>query len=498
MTSPIKFCGATVISFSASLGLGSQESSLSIEMVQDCEGDSFSADVGAPAYFTAGAFSFGGIITNLSKKLGSSGKTISAKMTDPRQILQNCVIIIDSYAGPPINAPNFFNVYASFEQGVRQGNCGAFGSAMSGERGMPYAKILEGLRRIGNTVYTPTGYQLNLDVGSLLQSGVGQLPEFYRVPGPSITIADLIQNICDLMGLEYYVNLNGTTISFGFIDLKREPGALNVGQYEGVATEISYGQELRNEISKTLVFGDKVHYMSIAGKSQFFFGEDTYNSTEPVPIVANPTGSINGFVINKKIDGLNLSLDKPLGSNGPFSIYEMDIRAAMASYKTWSDRAFDEDIPGGLNQAVRSNWPEGKTNRGAAARTAANAAGAHAARGTVDLLQQPNKGATKLALPDIDRDLNKVWSFVKSLGETYYGKQYIVALNQKICYYTTNEFGEKVYSDTPTNEGGWVEPYDSVLGLGEPELSFFRQDDNRVGCFALFAAGDSTFGEFAQ
>jgi hypothetical protein len=36
-----------------------------------------------------------------------------------------------------------------------------------------------------------------------------------------------------------------------------------------------------------------------------------------------------------------------------------------------------------------------------------------------------------------------------------------------------------------------------VLGLSEPELSFFREEDNRIGCFALFTSiGDSTYGEF--
>ena len=492
----VKFAGATVISFAANLGLGFQESSLSIELVQDCDGDAFYAEVGAPAQFQAGAFSFGGIITNTSKKLGSSGKTISVKMTDPRQILQNCVIVVDTYAGPPIGAPNFFNAYAFFESDTQSGDCSAFGTGMSGDRGMPYFKILQALGSTGN-IFSPTGHSFSVDWSSLQSSGVGSLPEFYRVPGPSITALDLVQNICELMGLEFYVNLNGSTISFGFIDLKQAPGPLNVGMYEGRATEISYGQELRNEVTKTLIFGEKVHYMSNSSKTQFFFGEDAYG-TQLVPVLAQPTGGPDGFVINKRIDSLNESLDKPLGGNGPLTIYEMDIRAAMASFKTWSDRALGDIAPGGLNAAVRANWPEALTKRdGAVANVAANAGGAQdAAKATVDLLQQPNKGSTKLSLPDIDRDLNKVWNFVRSLGETYYGKQYMVALQQRVCFYNINEVGEKVYSDTPTNEGGWVEGDASVLGLSEPELSFFRTDDNRVGCLALFAAGDSSFGEF--
>jgi hypothetical protein len=61
----------------------------------------------------------------------------------------------------------------------------------------------------------------------------------------------------------------------------------------------------------------------------------------------------------------------------------------------------------------------------------------------------------------------------------------------------TENYGEKVFTDTPTSAGGWVDYGVPVLGLSEPELSFFREEDNRIGCFALFTSiGDSTYGEF--
>jgi len=500
----LKFCGATVLSFNSTLGIGSQESSMSIDLVEDCEdGDSFFADVGAPAYFQAGVFSFGGVITNISKSQGRSGKTLNVKMTDPRQLLQNSVIIIDSYLGSPVRTTNYFNVYAFFEQSVADGNCALFGASYSDERGMPYAKILQALTNMNPIICSPTGYNFGVDFSSLYSSGAGNLPEFFKVPGPSITILDFIQNICDTLGLEFYVNLVNNFITFGFIDLKSPPNSFSAitDFYNGRATDISYGQELRNEVTKTVIFGEKVHYLSGLSVFDFYFGEDEYNN-EMYPVY--PAGRDEcGFWIYKKIDSLNLTLDKPLPSNGPYSISELDIRAAMASFKSWSDRATYSEIPGTLNAAIRANWPEAVVNDKAMAKPAGEAAQAlgasaeAASRTTVDRQQDPSKGSVKLSLPPTDRDMNKIWSFVKNLGETFYGKQFICRMNQKVCVHGTENYREKIFTDTPTNAGGWVDFNVPVLGLSEPELSFFREEDNKIGCFALFTTtGDSTYGEF--
>jgi|LakMenEpi03Aug12_release.lakeMendotaPanAssembly.Ray.scaffolds.fasta_scaffold09169_4 hypothetical protein len=500
----LNFCGATVLSFNSTLGLGSQESSISIDLIEDCEnGDNFYADVGAPAYFQAGVFKFGGVITSTSKTQGRSGKTINVKMSDPRQLLQNSVLIIDSYLGAPIRTTNYFNVYAFFESTVANGNCGLFGAAYSDERGMPYAKILQALTSMNPTICSPTGYNFSVDFSSLYSSGAGNLPEFFKVPGPSITILDFIQNICDTLGLEFYVNLVNNWITFGFIDLKNPPNSFSAitDAYNGRATDISYGQELRNEVTKTVIFGEKVHYLSGISVFDFYFGEEEYNG-EMYPIY--PAGRDEcGFWIYKKIDSLNLTLDKPLPGNGPYSISELDIRAAMASFKSWSDRATYSESPGTLNAAVRANWSEAVADdkamakSGSAAAQGLEATAEASSRTAVDRQQGPTKSSVKLSLPSTDRDMNKVWSFVKNLGESFYGKQFICRLNQKVCVHGTENYGEKVFTDTPTSAGGWVDYGVPVLGLSEPELSFFREEDNRIGCFALFTSiGDSTYGEF--
>ena len=193
---PIKFLGATVLSFNSNLGLGSSESTLKVDLIEDCEnGDSFAPKdgtifVGAPVYLTAGEFNFGGILTGWSATQGGSGATFSADISDPRQLLTNSVVVIDSYLGPPSQAINYFNVYNQIEGQVLDGNCNVFGLSNSNERGMPYSNIITALEQMNPTIYSPTGYQFTINFNSFPQN----VPEFYRVPGPSITILQLLED----------------------------------------------------------------------------------------------------------------------------------------------------------------------------------------------------------------------------------------------------------------------------------------------------------------
>ena len=94
-------------------------------------------------------------------------------------------------------------------------------------------------------------------------------------------------------------------------------------------------------------------------------------------------------------------------------------------------------------------------------------------------------------------DLDKIHKFLANIGTTYYGKQFLTQLNNNICVTINNEeanadgFGEKIYSEVPTNDGGWVDYGNSVLGLNDPGLSIFRSDDDRIKPFAVFAGGAS-------
>ena len=301
--------------------------------------------------------------------------------------------------------------------------------------------------------------------------------------------------MCDVLGYDFYVSLApGNVITIGLINLRTPPGSFSniIAAYDGTAIELSYGQELRNEVTKAVLFGEKQHYLSQVTKFNHFFGEDLINGTY-VPVTPYKY-DVCGFWISKMIDSLNLTLKNPLGGNGPYTIHELDIRAAMASQDVWKTRVMDSTISGTFNAAVRANFPDLIDDQ---ARKALEGE-IQNPRGVNDAMNQPNRANVAANRPEVLEDLEKIWSFIKNLGDTYYGKQFITPLNQLVCYYQdpNSAVGEKIFTDTPTNAGGWVDDGTPVLGLTDPELGLFRADDGRITAFALFnIAGNIPEGE---
>lgn len=517
LNEPLKFLGATVLSFNCSLGLGpSSESTLNVDLIEDCDaGDSFTPGdesllVGAPVYFPSNAtnpmaFSFGGVLTNWTVQQSSSGKTFNAKVSDPRQLLDNTVVIIDSYVGPPQGSVNYFNAYAYYEQSVLQGDCAAFGTSGSTERGMPYNKIMNALLETGVTICSPTGYNFRVDITTFpgfSSSSVQNsrlLPDWFRIAGPGVSLLELLRQACDVLAYDFFVELyyiNGeNVIKIGLIDLNVQPGSFGsiVAAYNGTATDLGYGQELRNDKTKTIIFGEQVHYMSFANQFDFFFGEDLRGGqmVSVIPYARNECG----FWILKNIDQLDITLNDPIGG-GPYSISELDIRCAMSSFEMWAARTFDSNTPGSFNAAVRGKFP-GMVGNGfqAVQQNLVNIVGGVeniAALGAIDAGQAPGLALMNRTLPENAEELRKIHTFINNLGSTYYGKQYISLLNQKICYALDID-GENTgfqFSDIPTSAGGWSEFGLPILGLSDPELGFFREDDNRVTCFGVFASAN--------
>lgn len=497
ITQPIKFLGATVLSFNTTLGLGaSSESTLNVDLIEDCdEGDVFqpfngSVKVGDPVYFSVGdnGFTFGGVLTTWTINQGGSGKTFNAKVSDPRQLLENTIVVVDSYVGPPSRSNNYFNVYSYVEGSILNGNCGVFGDSQSSDRGMPYTNIVSVLQDMDPTIYSPTGAAYTIDFNSFPQN----LPNYYKVPGPAITILQLLQDVCDVLGKEFYVTLApGGIITIGTIDISSPPSSFDtiIGAFDGKATELSYGQELRNEKTKALIFGEKQHYLTYTDNFEYFFGEDLIDN-EYKPVVPFAHNAKTGFKIRKKIDQINSTLFNPL-PNVPYIISELDIRCAMSSFDLWKKRAMDPSLAvnGTLNKAIQTNFPQCQDEEKAALDSATGKPNRNPAakwKGRVDLASNPNRASAASTESKVEHDLKALHGFVENLGTTYYGKQWICKLQQTICVHQGENFQEKIFSDIPTGEGGWVDGDVSILGLSEPELTYFRTDDYRINSFALF------------
>lgn len=535
---PILFLGATVISVNTNIGFGSSESTMSLELVEDCDkGQVFlpkvdeNYAVGRPVTIEIGDFFFGGFLTNWRESLGANGYTISCTVTDPRSILENVTVVTDSYIGQPVLGNNYVNVYNYWEGSLlTSDDCSAFGTGHISERGMPYLKVMEALVNIDPVALTSTGFPYRINWSTIIGSptfsplpaninGVpilipeytfnnDYIPEYYRVNGPSTSVLQLLQEACDLLGLDFYCYLtNNWLINIGYVDLKQPITSFEwiKTAFGGKATDISYGQEIKNEKTKNLIIGEKKHYMSVTKDFDHFFGEDRYAqySYPVVPFARNECG----FWINKKIDGLNIQMNLPFPSNGPFWISEMDIRSAMAGFAQWKDRALNPNVKYN-NNARTLNWQiqehfgddaKQPSYLGVlketfnAAAAANNAAAENMGRVAVDAAHAVSRKSTKMSENIRDRDLNAVHSWIKGIGDTYYGKQFITTLNQKVCYNYSipgDDRTEKVFTDTPTTAGAWVDYGIPVLGLNTPPLDSFRTEDNRLECFLRFDITD--------
>lgn len=535
LSSPLKFLGATVLSFNSNLGWGTQESSMTIDVIEDCEtGDNFIGDdieiIGKPVNFPSfpyppewapggiPKFSFNGVVTNWTVQKGTSGKTYNIKLVDPRQLLENTMVIVDTYAGPPMVATNYFNVYAAYEQGAFAGDCATFGDATningnytSIERGMPYTKILGALGM--PVICSPTGHPYNVDFSGLMS--IAPPPELARVSGPSVSMLQIVQDLCDMNGCDFYVTLTGAattgilggaTININPIKLLNGPG---IGfdvlqQNDGLikldaltnqtygTTEISYGRELRNDKVKTVIFGEKQHYMVEVNDFDYYFGEDE-DGNPIIPIREDDCG----FTIKVNIRPLQASLLNPLNGGNQATLHELDLRAALASYDMWISRALQKNDPiiapdGSLNKFIQNTAPYSDMTHDLVQ-----------ALESIGVLQQNRTQPDRMnnpVKPDVNagkfkaaEELKAMHDFVTNIASTYYGKQFLATLPGNICMRNDGEkFKEKLYSATPTNDGAWVEPPQKVLQLAAPQIEFFAQDDGRIGAFALFTKAGPT------
>lgn len=598
---PIKFLGCSTISFNSQIGWGLDSSTITVELVEDCEkGDRFIGRdqeiIGTARYFDTrdpqwvaeeidtprweSNFVFGGIVTNWTQTQGTSGHIFSIQMSDAKQLLSNIFIETDTYSWYPIWDKNYFNVLAKYEANVFYGDCQWYGTANSNQRGMNYNNIIQGLLNIAEddqawnniddqsvfenrkfnqrpVVYSPLhGWFVNgtqvqhtafvIDFGLVnsrdfsnpnneyMQSWRGDAlpigPNFYRIAG-SITLLDLINNICDLMARNFYVSMyydaeyDAHVIQIRCVHLIDEYAGnytAIVENFNGAATDLSYGREFNNNKNRNMIMGENVHFMSQATLFNHYFGDSTLGAPQSPLVNSNfqyldPLGRISpgdNFWVKIDVTQLNVGLYTPFPSNSVY-ISEKDLLAATAGKHIWEMRATAIKVDAAGNEIEDNlNAPEGSLNK---------------------YLREMHPGLTTLAMDTITRlvdtmnrrkffgvvdnerfpindmllntfngygyqnndqklikDLEAIYNFVSELANKYYGKQFLYQLNENICYNYVDpdtESGALEFSASPTNEGAWVEPGNYILGLRDGYLAPFKTEDGRTGSFVRFDVG---------
>lgn len=248
------FLGLTVRGANASIGKGGQVSTLTVSAVEDpTNGDSFTNPYpGTPVSFRFGDFRFDGLYQNFENKAGQDGNTVfEFTVIDPRQILEGTQIILNGYTGESSSVPNLLNVYGYLENQQ-------FGGSQVNEAGIPWYLVKNTVATLisGNPLsYGSYAYYVDL-------SQLPSVPNAYRVPGNSIDLLSFIQDICEIGGCEFFVELLDNIICIRTIDISYQPtlGVINqyVNDLNDGSSSNSIGQTLEHHVTaKFLVGGQK-------------------------------------------------------------------------------------------------------------------------------------------------------------------------------------------------------------------------------------------------
>lgn len=190
-----RFLGASIRSFSGSVGWGNTPSRVSVRLVEDASNnDTFVVPaMGQPVLFNYSGWTFGGIITNWEATGGESGNPLyDVVIEDAREVLNGTQVILDSYNGQTYGIPNLLNVYGYLENGL------GFGGSQQSQAGIQWELVRDAiiaLTRGANPTYGDSiavaGYNYELDLSNL-----PALDSNYRITSKAMTLMDFCQEVC--------------------------------------------------------------------------------------------------------------------------------------------------------------------------------------------------------------------------------------------------------------------------------------------------------------
>jgi len=286
------FLGASVRNFSASLGWNEARGSLDVQLVVDpTNGDTPPPETpGLPVHFEFGSLHFGGILQKTQKLNDLQGLPLYQVICDdPKSILSNCELILGGYSGVVSSQTrNLINVFGFWESA-------GFNASQSNATGMPWSKVLVALNAIINQPavgpyggpLTLAGFNYSLDLSALPTP-----PAYYRIGGgTTANLLELIAQLCDDAGCDYYVTLIGFTIKVMVVPRINQPplgtiSAITSTNWGDSVVRSNSGVELRNETTSAFLIGGAVQALYQQGAIYSFWDYDA---------AGNPSIGVPGY-----------------------------------------------------------------------------------------------------------------------------------------------------------------------------------------------------------
>lgn len=318
---PITFLGCHVISATCNLGFGGQPSSVSLRLVEPCDGLAdgvfpgnnippqlgfYTGSLGCIYTLNIGGFTFTGVLADHKYNASASGFVWDVRLSDGRESLSNVSVILNDYYCNDIPVPNIINVLAELEPSVCGLDCTDFMKSFKDERGIPMIFILRAINN-KDCVLPVCGVTLKIDVSRIIQI----CPAYFKITDSESDVLRLISQACNEAGFDFFVEIVGNSFVAVPIDKRTPPppGALRAfmgaiaAQNAGAQTDYRYGQTVAYEPSKKFVFGDKIHYLVTIqendcdplGNGPIDGGGGTVNDSPVVPGTDGYDGGYSGI-----------------------------------------------------------------------------------------------------------------------------------------------------------------------------------------------------------
>ena len=589
------FLGCSVKSFTVSAGWGEQSSTLTVELVQDpCVGPKIwwdeslnrqtgniadpgflAPDPGVAVYFRMeedpndpsdrGGFEYCGLIQSWIERTDSNGNpAYSVQVTDPRVILENTQLILDSYPGPTSGVWNLINVYAYVENlgttcssspagaigGVTQDN--SIGN-IANDRGINWNDVkcaIHTLTASTNKAFTKSQYDLIARDARVVyvgptpaQEGYGVIeadsqitapvfqtipnanlynhdylidlsefdqviaPTYYRIGGDStVSLSEMLTQVAADASCDYYLELlpvkvSGNVIKIIKVRLVSRAGQPALGRLDdfiaarqanaananGGILSYTKGEETRNESTSTYLMGGNIREPFVADNTQMlpFFGVDTDGALIQATVDGN-----GEYQVRLDVRRLNTTLFTPFTSDWCI-VSESELMAVLGDMDSWKNVSYAKGgdtytwmntnlVPATVDPQIMADAYEGKKPN----------------LSTVIPQNTTVSDETDFS-KDTPKDVDKIFSFLKSFADEFYGKQFLVNA-PFVCVTQDLETQRYRFSHDPSTDGCWVSDSTvNIIGLQHngPAADFFRDDVGKYQTIVKFTVtGNFTMG----
>ena len=519
------------------------------------------AEVGSPAIFKIGetrdddgniifeGFEFAGLIQSYNIQDNSSARNIlTVNMISPGVVLEGTQVIVDGYADTTLGIKNIINAYGfleslgQYETGFACPDLAGFGSPAGGfgfarktDRGIPWDILKKAVQVLLGGRYTPGANAYAETPGVMtfrpgLSSGkygsitsdkfiidIEDVPIAndinYRISGPTLSVLELLSQVCSDAGCDYYVDFLPTKDSGTLGPLvnvikirvvsrvaQATDAALQdindfIQSQSNLVSQQSLGQEMRAETTAGFIIGGQKEQLYEAyanlnpNNSNIFpyFGPSVSQAywgsgTDPAQIL------LNDAQWYLTIDYSNLQLENTFTVPATQLDTETMLCAALGDFESFWNWIFT------YGQGTQP-WYYATVILNLAEETYIK----DVKKGTMS--GKPNQGklvadALKASrTSSIYRDMNRIYDFLHQMAEEFYGKAFLVTV-PFVCASTDTDTNKIVLSDEPADRG-WREPGSttSVVGgsvsngqlmgltVGSSATDFFADDVGKLEGF---------------